>query len=342
MGGSLVRIGSRIRDYAPGVLLTVVLAALAMYLAETPLLKRQLLLSPLLLVILLGMVLKSLWHPPAAAHAGVAFAQKPVLRWGVALLGLKLSLGELASYGVGTLLVVVMSTVAAVWFGWWIGRRLGLPEKFALLLSVGGGICGASAIVAADSVVQGEKSDSAYSLGIITLLGTVGIVAYPALFHVLPLSELTYGVWAGASLHETAQVVAASAAVSELSKVTGTAVKLARICLLAPIVFYLSWQLRREHRAVGPVTVPLVPWFLVLFVVFAAIHSLRWMPPAVRDALLHLDLWLLCIGMAGVGLQAGFHDLRRAGLRPLLAGVAQWLFLALVSLGLIVLFRLQR
>lgn len=305
-----------------------------MWLADVPWVRSHTHVSALLLVILLGMAWKSLAPVPEAALPGIRVAQRPVLRWAVAGLGFRLSLSELWKIGAPALVVVIVSTLTALVFGWWIARRLGISEKLGLLLGVGGAICGASAVVAADSVVHAEKRDAALALGIITLLGTVGILIYPLLLHPLGLSDFAYGVWDGASLHEMAQVVAAGFAVSDEAARVATVVKLARICLLAPVVLYLGWSLRHQHREAGRAKVSPVPWFLVLFVAFAVVNSLGVLPRPWIEALKTADLWLLCVGMAGVGLQTGFHDLRSAGLKPILAGGAQWVFLAGVSYGL--------
>jgi uncharacterized integral membrane protein (TIGR00698 family) len=187
------------------------------------------------------MAWKSLAPVPAATIPGVRMAQRPILRWAVAGLGFRLSLPELWKIGGPALIVVLISTAAALVFGWWISRRLGVSHKLGLLLGVGGAICGASAVVAADSVVQGEKTDAPIAMGIITLLGTIGIVLYPVLGHAWHLGDFFYGVWDGASLHEMAQVVAAASGMSEESVRVATVVKLARICLLAPVVLYLGW-----------------------------------------------------------------------------------------------------
>jgi uncharacterized integral membrane protein (TIGR00698 family) len=318
----------------PGLLLSALLAALAVWLADVPWIRSHTHVSALLLVILLGMAWKSLAPVPEAALAGIRFAQRPVLRWAVAGLGFRLSLSELWKIGAPALVVVIVSTLSALVFGWWIARRLGISEKLGLLLGVGGAICGASAVVAADSVVQAEKRDAALALGLITLLGTIGIVIYPLLHRPLGLSDFAYGVWDGASLHEMAQVVAAGFAVSDEAARVATVVKLARICLLAPVVLYLGWSLRHQHREAGVAKVSPVPWFLVLFVAFAVVNSLGVLPKPWIEALKTADLWLLCVGMAGVGLQTGFHDLRSAGMKPILASTAQWVFLAGVSYGL--------
>ena len=339
---------SRAVSDLPGLLLSAALASAAFLLAEQPFVKDTLHLSALLLVILLGMALRTVMPLPAWGAPGVRFAQRPVLRAAVAGLGFRLSLGEILRIGGPALVVVVVSTALALGFGVWVGRRLGLAGKLGTLLAVGGGICGASAVVAADSVVHAEKRDSALALGIITLLGTVGIVAYPWIGRAAGMSDLLYGVWDGASLHEMAQVVAAGSGYSREATGIATVVKLARITLLAPVVFFLAWQARRGagvFREGGGTPgaavesgarpkVPLIPWFLVLFVVFAALNSTGWLDPSWVKLAQRVDLWLLCVGMAGVGLQTSFADMGRAGFGPIAAGTAQWLVLAAVAYGL--------
>src|SRR5256885_5152151 len=210
----------------PGLLLVVLLATAGFWLADLPWVKNTLHVSALLLVILLGMAWKSLLPEPPLVLPGIRMAQRPILRWAVAGLGFRLSVGELWKIGGPALVVVVVSTSAALLFGWWIARRLGVAEKLALLLGVGGAICGASAVVAADTVVQGERRDSALAMGVITLLGTVGIVVYPLLQHALGMNDFLYGVWDGASPHEMAQGVAAGFSVSAEAARGATAGKL--------------------------------------------------------------------------------------------------------------------
>jgi uncharacterized integral membrane protein (TIGR00698 family) len=322
------------RRLIPGLGLCVVIAAAALLLAEQPWLRDTVHVGALLLVILLGMVVGSVMHLPLHLEQGIRLAQRPLLRWAVAGLGFRLSLGELARIGVPALGVVIVSTFAALWFGWWLAKRIGVPEKMGLLLGVGGAICGASAVVAADTVVQGEKRDSALSLGVITLLGTIGIVVYPLIAAALGMTDFLYGVWNGATLHEMAQVVAAGFTVSPEAARVATVVKLARIALLAPVVFYLSWMLRHRHVAAGQAKVSPVPWFLVAFLIFTAVNSLGVIPREWIQRIQRADLWLLCVGMAGVGLQTRFGELKAAGIRPLLVGMAQWVFLAILAYGL--------
>jgi uncharacterized integral membrane protein (TIGR00698 family) len=317
----------------PGLLVAAALATVAFFAGDTPFVKDSLHMSPLLLVILLGMLWRLIACLPAALEPGIVMAQKPILRWAVAGLGFRLSLLELWKIGGPGLAVVLVSTLAALWFGWWLARAVGLEEKLGLLLGVGSSICGASAVVAADSVVQGEKKDSAYALGIITLLGTLGIVVYPLIYSVTGMSKQMYALWNGASLHEMAQVVAAADMVQGTTA-DATVVKLARICLLAPVVFYLAWSLKAHRRAAGEPHVAPVPWFLIVFLLVVAFNSTGVLPPETVKLLQRIDLWLLCVGMVGVGLQTSFRELRTAGAKPLLVGAGQWVFLATLSMGL--------
>ena len=328
---------STLRAALPGLLFAALFAGAAIVLGDLPFVRDRLHVGALLLVILLGMAWRSLAALPAWSLPGVAMAQRPVLRWAVAGLGFRLSVAELWSIGGPALAVVVLSTFSALAFGWWLARRLGIEPRFAVLLGVGGAICGASAVVAADSVVQAEKRDAALAVGVITLLGTVGIFLYPIIGRALGMSDFLFGVWDGASLHEMAQVVAAGFGVSDEAARVATVVKLARIALLAPIVLLLGAWLARSGQA-GHAKVAPVPWFLVVFVLLAGLASTGWIPAAWLDVARRIDLWLLCVGMAGVGLVTGAADLKAAGPAPILAAALQWVLLATLSYGLALIF----
>lgn len=311
------------------------LAILSFGVAAFPFVRETLHLGVLLIVIVLGMAVRSFFALPRVLNPGLGVAKGAVLRWAVAGLGFKLSLAELVKIGVPALLVILISTIVALWAGYAIARAMGVEEDLAILLGIGGGICGASAIIAADSVLQSKRGQVACGLGIITLWGTVGILVLPWIAKALALTPFAFGIWNGASLHEMAQVVAAGQAFGAEAVVPSTVSKLARICLLAPVVVGLSWWLARRKREAAEANVAPVPWFLVAFLVFAALNSLNVLPKQTVDAILQIDLWLLCIGMAGVGLQSGFQDVRREGWAPVVAAFVQWVLLLGFSLLLV-------
>jgi uncharacterized integral membrane protein (TIGR00698 family) len=327
-------------DPIPGLLLAIAISALAIRLSNIPYVKDTLHLGALLLVILIGILWRNILPPPAWAMPGISLAQKPILRLGVALLGFKLSIGALIQIGLPSLVVVAVGTIAALAFGWWFGKAMGLPEKLSILMAVGGAICGASAVVAAESVVKAEKEDVVAPIGVITLFGTLGIVLYPIIGRALHMPYFLYGVWTGASIHETAQVIAAGQALGDQAVAVATVVKLARIAMLAPIVFYLAWWMRKKGSD-SEAKVAIVPWFLVMFVVFALVNSSTTFglkqPLLSKDVVTQindLNTWVLCIGMAGVGLQTGFKDLKKAGIMALVVGFAQWVLLSLIAFTL--------
>lgn len=319
----------------PGLGLCAALAVLAIFTEKAPFVKQNLRFSALLIVILFGIIVASVVRLPKEWIDGVKVAQKPVLRWAVAGLGLRLSLPELAKLGVPALGVVIICTFATVLIAFPLFKAFGLGEKISALLGVGTAVCGASAIVAADTVVQSDGKDNAVSLGIVTLWGTVGIFTYPLVGYALHMHPFSYALWSGASLHETAQVVAAASAYKVQSAIEidsmATVVKLARILLLAPIVFGLGAWMRKKGEATGEAKTPLVPWFLVAFVVLAGVRTYAKELQLSKDFIDQAQLvvtFLMATGMAGVGLQTGIRDLREAGWRPVLAGLALWLLMA--------------
>ncbi len=321
----------------------VALALIADGLSRLPLFKDQLRMSGLLLVILLGIVVASVIRIPESWIPGLKIAQKPVLRWAVAGLGFRLTLQEIGRIGGSGLIIVVICVAAAFAVGYAFCRMVGLNRNIGLLLATGGSICGASAIVAADSVVEAEGSDVAVSLGIITLWGTVGIFLFPWLGELLSYGNATYGMLCGVTLHETAQVVAAASSMSPAAVDAATVVKLVRICMLAPIVFGIGWFIRRTTQAEAKAKVPLVPWFLVMFCVFSAVVSIGG-PSVTQFTKIYVQpvvAILLAVGMAGVGLQTDVRDIWKSGWRAVTAGLVQWIVLVVLAIGLIQAFGIR-
>ncbi|QYK52009.1 MAG: putative sulfate exporter family transporter [Fimbriimonadaceae bacterium] len=333
------------KSAVPGLALVLVLALFANWLSEVPVVKDQLRFSALLLVILLGILIASAWTLPKMFEPGLKIAQKPILRWGVAGLGFRLTLQELAGIGAPALLVVVLAVAGSFLFCVWLGKIIGIDKKLGLLLATGGSICGASAIVAADTVVEAEGQDAAVSMGIITLWGTVGIFIFPVLAKAMGWADFAYGLFCGATLHETAQVVAAASGISPAAVGVATVVKLVRICTLAPMVFGIGWWLRRTSDSEATAKVSLVPWFLVMFCVFSAMVSFIQVDSfqaLVKDQINPAVKLLLAVGMAGVGLQTNVRDLWKAGWKSVGLGLAQWVALILITLTLMSVFNLWK
>lgn len=318
---------STFRHNAPGLLLCLGMALLAFALAP------YLPLNALMIALLLGLLLAFFWPPPATVRPGVLFSMKKLLRLAIVLLGLRISLAQVQALGWGSLLIVFSGVALCFGLSLWLGRWLKLSRSSTLLLASGVSICGASAVLAADAVVEAEESDVVYALAVITLLGTIFMLAYPLLQWLLLLTPAHYSLWVGASVHEVAQVVAAGFAHGEQSGELATVVKLTRVLALVPVMLLLVLYQRRVAAAeVGLKQVP-IPWFVLGFLGLLLLGG--WLPESLKAPLNLLGQLALVMAMAALGLETRLDKLKAAGLRPLYLGLGSSLFLSLYSLGLI-------
>lgn len=325
----------------PGLGLCTLLAVLAVALSRWPLLQKVLPLSPLMLAIGFGALLGNLVPLPASLKPGLTFALKKLLRLGIILLGFKISLVQVQSLGWQSLLLLTLCVSGCFGFTVWFGRRLGLPPKLCLLLASGTSICGASAIVATDAVIEADEADTAYALATITLFGTLGMLAYPLLQLLLHLTPQAYALWTGASLHEVGQVVAAGFAHGEETGKLASLVKMTRVIFLIPVAIgLLFWTLRGKPRSDTHSQSPdwskvPIPWFVFGFLAVIGFNSLNLLPTPIVGALVEIDLWLLTVAMVALGLETRLDKLRATGLKPLWLGLASSLMISLTALGLL-------
>ncbi|MEM9131977.1 MAG: putative sulfate exporter family transporter [Actinomycetota bacterium] len=267
---------------------------------------------------------------------GLTFAAKRLLRVAVVLMGLRLSFGDIADIG-PTGLAVVAATVAATFFGTQLlGRAMGLSADLSLLVATGYAICGVSAIAAVRNSTDAEDEEVAAAMGLVTLFGTAAMITLPVLGGVLDLTDDQFGLWAGASVHDVAQVVATAAAVGTGVVTTAVAVKLTRVALLAPLVLGVN-VVRARRRAtaapggVGPGT-PILPLFVVGFLAMVAVRTVGVLPEGVLSTVGQLERWLLAVALVGLGAGIRISAFRRLGARPLLLGLVAWVLVAAVAL----------
>lgn len=263
------------------------------------------LLGPLLVALLLGaLVANTRWgsHRLLEGHAALT---RLLLRLGVVVLGLRLPLADIASIGAGGVVVVVVTVAATFSLTRWAGNRMGLDGGFVTLLAAGFSICGAAAIAAVDDAVRAREKDVAHAVALVTVFGTVMIVLVPWLTTRLGLTEEQGAVWAGASIHEVAQVVAAASVVGGGAVAVAMTVKLGRVALLAP-TYLVAARGAAAGRGTG---VPLVPWFLVGFVAMVALRSTGLLPASVLAGSEQVTTLLLAAGMFGLGLGMRLREL---------------------------------
>lgn len=319
----------RIADLLPGAALSLGLALLAGQVRAWSGLGA---LNPVVVALVAGIAVRAALGAPAWLRPGTGFAVRPVLRAAIVLLGLQITAGQLLALGAGALVLAFAAVALTIPFTIWLGRKLGVSAPLAQLIGTGTGICGASAIVAANQVAQGRQEDVAYALAVITLCGTAALVIYPELAPLLRLDPRAYGMWAGASIHEVVQAVGAAAAGGPVAVEAGTITKLARVIMLAPAILALGAWVRRGKPAGGHLRAPM-PWFAFGFLAMAALASTGAVPDGLARAARVAVPVMLAAAVAALGLNTDLHALRARGLRPLLLGIVATLFVALLGLA---------
>lgn len=318
---------------APGVALTTAVASSAFLAHKVPGLSA---LSPLILAIVLGAAAHNIFGTPAWAKAGVTFALRPILRLGIILLGLQLTAAQVVEVGANGLAIIAATLIATFAFTTWLGRMMGVERKLTQLIAAGTSICGASAVIATNTVTEGSDEDVAYAVACVTIFGSLAMLSYPLLPNLLHLDAHGFGLWAGASIHEIAQVVAAAFQDGTAAGEFGTIAKLSRVMLLAPVVISLGLLAARQGGSTSqPAKKAPIPWFVLGFIGLIAVNSVIAIPAEAKGWTAGITTFLLSMSLAAMGLETDIAKLRAKGGRPLLLGAAASLFIATFSLGLI-------
>jgi uncharacterized integral membrane protein (TIGR00698 family) len=295
----------RARTYLPAALGAVVIAAVATWVAAAigPWL------SPLLVALVIGAVVANVVPGSAALTPGAAWLSGRLLRAGIVLLGARVSLDLVAAIGLPALAVVALTIASVLTFVRLAGRPAGLSPTLAILIGAGTAICGNTAIAAIAPIIGAKRSETAFAIATITVFGTLALLAYPVLGHALGLSDRTFGLWAGAGVHDTSQVVATGFAFSTPAGEVATVVKLARNALIAPLLVGAAILVGRDGdvRSAGK-RAPL--WTIAGFLALAAANSAGLLDPAVRAAAATVSGWALTAALAAVGLTIRIEELR--------------------------------
>lgn len=268
---------------------------------------------------------------------GLKIAEKPLLRAGVALLGLRIALGDIAGLGVQTLLMVLGLVALTLALGSGVGRLFGLPRGFSMLSASATAICGASAAMAVASVLpkgpEAEKQ-TGYVIAVVATLSTVAMLAYPALAHLAGLPPEAVAVFLGASIHDVAQVAGAGYSVSPQVGDLAVTVKLVRVSLLALVVAAVAWSFASAARdGKGPGRAALLPGFVIAFFALAGARSAGLVPEGVLPAATFASNMLIGAGVVAVGAKTSISGLKSMGWRPLAALACQTALLCGLAFG---------
>ncbi|ONG47327.1 hypothetical protein BKE38_23885 [Pseudoroseomonas deserti] len=331
------RLTRSLQELWPGIALCAAVAAGGSLLAEA---QRQAFgrawVDALVLSILIGTTLRSLWTPPKSCNAGVAFSAKMLLEVAVMLLGASLSVTAMLAAGPWLILGIAAVVALSIGFSYGLGRLMGLPGKMAMLVACGNSICGNSAIAAVAPVIGAQARDVAAAIAFTAVLGVGVVLALPFLMPVLGLNEVQYGILAGLTVYAVPQVLAATAPVGSLAVQIGTLVKLVRVLMLGPLVLALSLRAGSEGGK-KPGLARLVPWFILGFLGLAALRALGAIPDMLLAPLSTVAGILTLLAMAALGLGVDVRSVAQAGPRVTATVVVSLLGLGLASLGLIAL-----
>jgi uncharacterized integral membrane protein (TIGR00698 family) len=352
----------RARAIAPGFALALAVAAVATVVGEyVPLV------GSAVPGAVIGAVVALTLKPGARLTPGLKWSSTFVLQCSVVLLGAQLSIAEAARVGVSSLPVMLGTLAVCLGAAWLYGRLLGVPRDLRTLIGVGTGICGGSAIAAVSPVIEAASADVAYAISTIFLFNIAAVLAFPLLGHALGLSQQSFGLFAGTAVNDTSSVVATATTYGTAATSHAVVVKLVRTLMIIPICLGLAaLTARRPRLAPGqvvatasaqPAATPqapaalaapaetqvrmsprrvlkLVPWFLIGFVLVAAVNSTGIIPSGAHDPLQHASVFLVAVALSAIGLSTNVAALRQAGPKPLLLGALLWITVATASLGL--------
>jgi uncharacterized integral membrane protein (TIGR00698 family) len=293
--------------------------------------------------IVFGMLVATFRPGIGVLTPGAAFAGRRVLQASIVVLGTGLSLAQVVHAGLSSLPVMLGTLALCLLVTWGAGRMLGLRGGLPTLIGVGTGICGASAIAATTAVIGAAEVEVAYAISTIFAFNVVAVLLYPAIGHLLGLSQHAFGLWSGTAINDTSSVVAAAYTYGAAAGDYGVVVKLTRTLMIIPICLGLAfWQARRHRRralAAGVTTaapaVPwrrMFPWFIAYFLAAVAANSLGLIPHGWHAPLSQAAVFLITTALVGIGLSTRFHDMRRTGLRPLALGAVLWATVGISSL----------
>jgi len=289
--------------------------------------------------IVLAIIYRQIFGYPEIFRSGIEFSSKKLLRLAIILYGLRLNIGIILSDGLGLLVRDAFIIAFAILAMIWLAKLFKADSTISLLLGVGTGVCGAAAIAAVAPIVKSKDEDTAISVGIIALMGTVFSIVYTLIRPFLPLSNVDYGIWSGMSLHELAHVALAAAPAGEDALAMALLAKLGRVFLLVPLCFVLIYFISRKkgkNEAENSTKIAF-PWFLLGFIAMSLVGSYMIGPvltvsQGVLEGIYSFSTWLLTAAMVGLGLSVNLQAVRTKAMKPLTAMIITSVLLSVFAL----------
>ena len=307
------------KEFLHGILIILLFALAAFYIGDFEVVK-SMSFSPMIVGIVLGMIYANTLRAtlPATFTPGIQFCSKRILRLGIILYGFRLTLQDVTEVGIPAIIVDALMVTITICGGVMVGKWLKMDKEISLLTSVGAGICGAAAVLGAESALRVKPYKTAVAVSTVVIFGTISMFLYPVLYRngVFSISPELMGIFTGASVHEVAHVVGAGNAMGESVGSVAIIVKMIRVMMLVPVLLIISYTIARKASgsdAPGKIN---TPWFAILFLVVIVVNSFIPLSDSVRNGINTFDTFLLTMAMTALGAETSFDKFKKAGSKP--------------------------
>lgn len=326
------------KDFFIGLIFVFALAWLSQLVITIPVFTHTGL-SSLIVAILLGMFIGNTWTVPAAWVHGVQFSAKRILRLAIILYGFRISFTELINVGGNAFLIAFLMVAIILSLGYFIGKKIiKLDGELSLLISIGAAICGAAAVLAVEDILKSQAHKTSVAIATVVIFGTLSMFIYPFLQHHgwLLLSANQYGIFAGASIHEVAQVVVAGSNIDDTTGQIAVVVKMMRVILLVPALILLAFLNKKYNVSEHEKKIKIViPWFALGFLLVIGLHSFLITNTDFVASINQLDTFLLTMAMGAIGLETKWVKIKHVGMKPFYLASALFVCLFVSALTLV-------
>ena len=307
------------KEFLHGILIILLFALAAFYIGDFEVVK-SMSFSPMIVGIVLGMIYANTLRAalPATFTPGIQFCSKRILRLGIILYGFRLTLQDVTEVGIPAIIVDALMVTITICGGVMVGKWLKMDKEISLLTSVGAGICGAAAVLGAESALRVKPYKTAVAVSTVVIFGTISMFLYPVLYRngVFSISPELMGIFTGASVHEVAHVVGAGNAMGESVGSVAIIVKMIRVMMLVPVLLIISYTIARKTSGSDTPGKINTPWFAILFLVVIVLNSFIPLSDSVRNGINTFDTFLLTMAMTALGAETSFDKFKKAGSKP--------------------------
>lgn len=310
-----------------GIGFVALIGILSMYLQG--LIKSYFQLETLTIAIIIGMLYNNTIKTQPIFQEGIRFSLKKLLKVGIVLLGFKLNMGALLDLGPNILLLVLLFVPLTLFVFMKVFNKFQISKKLGTLIGVGSCICGASAVVALAPVIGADDDDAVVAVSIVSVLGAIGVIIYSVVATLPTMSDATYGVWSGLTLHGVAHALAAAFAKGQTAGEIGTFVKMTRVLMLVPVSLFLSYHFNGK----GQTKKAQFPLYVLYFIVAGVVNSLGILPVAVTTFLAKTSSFLILMAMTAMGLSVNFKQVASKGAKSFVLATCLFVVLSLVGLA---------